>query len=174
MSSTESLLCLTSKNWSSRFSLRRSVGFQFRFEKWLLSAFSGVHACFRDSPHARKHTEDKAKQIGLSDFALLASFLSYGPPNGRIGCRHKRAAPKNFEYIFCSVVKAVKLYAGADKVARKVPVVLEWDHHNQHDRNAVYVFAMCRGHRKMAGHLAKEDAAKLGPFLRNGKLTAEG
>ena len=41
-------------------------------------------------------------------------------------------------------------------------------------RNALSVFARCCGLQKMAGHLAKEDTAKLGPFLRNGALTAKG
>ena len=53
---------------------------------------------FRDLLPARKDTEDKAKEIGRSDFALLASFSSYGPANGCIGCRHKlvSALPPKF------------------------------------------------------------------------------
>ena len=78
------------------------------------------------------------------------------------------------EFTFSSVVKAVKLYVGAENVAKKVPVVLEWDQRNRYNRYAVSVIAKCRGVLKMAGHLTKEDAAKLGPFLRSGTLTAVG
>ena len=78
------------------------------------------------------------------------------------------------EFTFSSVVKAVKLYVGAENVAKKVPVVLEWDQRNRYDRYAASVIAKCRRVLKMAGHLTKEDAAKLGPFLRSGKLTAVG
>ena len=78
------------------------------------------------------------------------------------------------KFTFSSIVKAVKLYGGADDVAISVPAVLEWDQFNRHDRYAVSVFARCRGRRKMAGHLTKDDAAKLGPYLPRGTLEAEG
>ena len=100
---TESLLCL--KKWSSQFSLRCSVRLQFRFEKWLLRAFSGVHALFRDLLPARKDRRQSQRnwskrfRFACVVFELrLASFSSYGPPNGCIGCRHKlvSALPPKF------------------------------------------------------------------------------
>ena len=73
------------------------------------------------------------------------------------------------KFTFSSTVKAVKLYIGADKVRNRMPIILEWDRGNRHDRNAISVFVRSHTGRKMTGHLTKEDAAKARPLSTLGE-----
>ena len=76
-------------------------------------------------------------------------------------------------FSFNLLVKGVKFYEGYNYIREGVPVLLEWERGNR-DPNAVAVFVRTPRGNVMSGRVEYRLAQIIGPYLKSGRVVAQG